>query len=201
LTYPHVVSTLALFVALGGTAWALGANSVGSKQIKSDAVKTDEIAGNAVTSPEVKGHSLLKGDFKPGQLVAGAFTESLPSDRTIRGTYAIASTSAGAGQESETNESFAFALAGAPMPHLIAIGGQPTTDCPGSPASPAATPGHLCIYEADRAGLITSITPFDPGQAKASGAGQASRFGFGLRVVADGAGSQRSSGTWAVTAP
>lgn len=50
-------------------------------------------------------------------------------------------------------------------------------------------------------GLVTSVSPFDPGQAKAGGAGKANRFGFGLRVVADGAGALRTSGTWAVTAP
>jgi hypothetical protein len=40
LTYANVVATVALFVALGGgLAWALGANTVGSRQIKPDAVK------------------------------------------------------------------------------------------------------------------------------------------------------------------
>ncbi len=72
LTYPHVVSTLALFVALGGSAWALSKNSVGSKQIKSNAVKVAELADNSVTSAEVANGSLLGADFASGQLPAGA---------------------------------------------------------------------------------------------------------------------------------
>lgn len=55
---------VALLVALGGTSYAvvaLPANSVGKKQLKS----------NAVTSAKVKNASLLKKDFKSGQLPAG----------------------------------------------------------------------------------------------------------------------------------
>ncbi|MEA2469615.1 MAG: hypothetical protein QOE38_614 [Thermoleophilaceae bacterium] len=64
LTYANVIATLALFLALGGGAYAafkLPANSVGSKQIKA----------NAVNSSKVKNGSLLAGDFKGGQLPAG----------------------------------------------------------------------------------------------------------------------------------
>lgn len=59
------VSLCALFVALGGTSYAvsrLPKNSVGTKQIKS----------NAITSSKVKDGSLLSKDFKAGQLPAGA---------------------------------------------------------------------------------------------------------------------------------
>src|SRR3954451_16676596 len=60
-----VVSVIALSVALGGTSYAaivLPANSVGTKQIKK----------NAVTSAKVKNGSLLSADFAAGQLPAGA---------------------------------------------------------------------------------------------------------------------------------
>lgn len=59
-----VVALLALFVALGGGAYAalkLPKNSVGSKQIKA----------NAVNSAKVKNGSLLAQDFHAGQLPAG----------------------------------------------------------------------------------------------------------------------------------
>ena len=58
------VAFLALLVALGGTSYAvaqLPANSVGSKQLKK----------NAVTAAKVKDRSLLAKDFKSGQLPAG----------------------------------------------------------------------------------------------------------------------------------
>jgi hypothetical protein len=61
-----VVATIALLVALGGSGYAavaltLPANSVGTAQLKS----------NAVISSKVKDHSLLKADFASGQIPAG----------------------------------------------------------------------------------------------------------------------------------
>jgi hypothetical protein len=60
-----VIACLALFVALGSGAYAaikLPKNSVGTTQLKN----------NAVTAAKVKDHSLLKKDFKNGQLPVGA---------------------------------------------------------------------------------------------------------------------------------
>lgn len=65
LSFANVTASLALFIALGGTSYAvtqLPKNSVGNKQLKA----------NAVTSSKVKNGSLLAGDFKAGQLPAGA---------------------------------------------------------------------------------------------------------------------------------
>jgi hypothetical protein len=64
LTYANVVASIALFVALGGGAYAaitLPAGSVGTKQIRK----------NAVGSAQVKNRSLLAADFKFGQIPAG----------------------------------------------------------------------------------------------------------------------------------
>src|SRR5947208_4683914 len=64
ITYSNVIASLALFIALGGGAYAaikIPKNSVGSAQIKA----------NAVNSSKVKNRSLLAGDFKAGQLPAG----------------------------------------------------------------------------------------------------------------------------------
>jgi hypothetical protein len=75
LTYANIVASLALFVALGGGAYAaitLPKNSVGSKQIKDGSVRSADLANNAVTSAKVKNGSLLSADFKAGQLPAGA---------------------------------------------------------------------------------------------------------------------------------
>lgn len=60
-----IISCIALFVALGGTSYAvskLPKNSVGSAQIKK----------NAVSSAKVKNGSLTAADFKKGQLMSGA---------------------------------------------------------------------------------------------------------------------------------
>ena len=59
-----VVACAALFVSLGGVGYAaivLPANSVGTKQLKR----------NAVNSAKVKKHSLLRSDFKRGQVPRG----------------------------------------------------------------------------------------------------------------------------------
>ena len=71
LTFANVVSVVTLFVALGGSAWAISANSVGSKQIKRGAVKKADLAANAIDSKKVADGSLLAGDFAAGQLPAG----------------------------------------------------------------------------------------------------------------------------------
>jgi hypothetical protein len=74
LSYANVTATLALFLTLGGVAWAastLPSNSVGSAQIIKGAVKGSDIAKNAVTSPKVKNGSLKAADFASGQLPAG----------------------------------------------------------------------------------------------------------------------------------
>jgi hypothetical protein len=64
LSYANVVATLALFVALGGGAYAaatLPRNSVGRVQIKRDAVNSVRVADGSLTAK----------DFKAGQLPAG----------------------------------------------------------------------------------------------------------------------------------
>ncbi len=75
LTYANVVSSIALFFALGiGGAWAateLSKNSVKSKHIAKGQVKRSDIAKNAVNSSKVAEGSLLGSDFAAGQLPAG----------------------------------------------------------------------------------------------------------------------------------
>jgi hypothetical protein len=69
-----VVAFAALLVAMGGTGYAavvLPANSVGSKQVKNQAVNGRKIATNAVSSGKVKDGSLLGVDFKSGQIPPG----------------------------------------------------------------------------------------------------------------------------------
>jgi hypothetical protein len=59
-----VVACVALLLALGGVSWAATAlprNSVGTAQLRN----------NAVTSSKVRNHSLLRADFKSGQVPRG----------------------------------------------------------------------------------------------------------------------------------
>jgi hypothetical protein len=65
LTYANVISSIALFCALAGGAYA-------ATQLPKNSVDTKQLKKNAVTSPKVKDGTLLGKDFKAGQLPAGA---------------------------------------------------------------------------------------------------------------------------------
>lgn len=69
----HHVALLALFIALGGTAYAaaLAGNSVKSRHIAPGQVKRSDIARNAINSSRVSNGSLGAADFAPGQLPSG----------------------------------------------------------------------------------------------------------------------------------
>jgi hypothetical protein len=70
------VACLALLVALTGTSYAtvlnVPKNSVGTPQLKRNAVKPAKLAPNAVRTAHILNGSLLAADFKAGQLPTGA---------------------------------------------------------------------------------------------------------------------------------
>lgn len=75
LTYANVIASLALFVALGGTGYALSQlpkNSVKAKQIARNAVRASEVKTGAIRTAEVRDGTLLGADFAAGELVRGA---------------------------------------------------------------------------------------------------------------------------------
>lgn len=59
LSYANVMSTIAVFIALGGTSYAVARNSVGNLQLRK----------NAVTSAKVKDRSLRSSDLAPSARV------------------------------------------------------------------------------------------------------------------------------------
>jgi hypothetical protein len=102
--YSPVVATLALFVALGGSAAAVTAlprDSVGAPQIRKDAVRSPEIAKDAVRAPEI-----AKDAVRSPEIAAGAVRSSELRDGGIQ----LADISAHA----------QHALAGAPGPAGVA---------------------------------------------------------------------------------
>lgn len=61
LTYGNVTATAALFLALGGTSYAvaqLPRNSVGSAQLRKSAVRSDDLRRGAVTSRAIRDRSV-----------------------------------------------------------------------------------------------------------------------------------------------
>ena len=221
--YANVTATLALLTAMGGTGYAavsIAENSVGTPQLKAD----------AVTSAKVKNGTLQKADFKAGQLPAGAKgakgatgatgptgptgasgpagpagTEAttLASGQTLRGYVEPWGEAAEANEWASASVSFPVPLAAAPIAHFINFGDANPAGCTGTPASPAADPGHLCVWEvappanSTARGIVTS----------SGGTNTATRFGFSGWVRST-AGNINPPGAaysyqavWAVTAP
>jgi hypothetical protein len=68
------MATVAVFIALGGTGYAvsgLAKNSVKAKQIAPNAVRASEVKADAIGTSEVADGSLQSGDFGADQLPAG----------------------------------------------------------------------------------------------------------------------------------
>jgi hypothetical protein len=68
LSYANVMSTVAVFIALGGTSYAVARNSIGNAQLKS----------NAVTSSKVKNFSLRAQDLAPTARIGVRGPRGLP---------------------------------------------------------------------------------------------------------------------------
>jgi hypothetical protein len=69
MSFANVTSTLALFLALGGTSYAaatLPSNSVGKAQIKTNAVGKSEAAANSVGTSELRNSGVAAADIKSG---------------------------------------------------------------------------------------------------------------------------------------
>jgi hypothetical protein len=69
LTYANVVSTLCLFIVLGGGAYA--AATITGKDVKDGSLTGADIKDNSLGSVDIKNGDLLAKDFKPGQLPTG----------------------------------------------------------------------------------------------------------------------------------
>jgi hypothetical protein len=73
LTYANVIASLALFVALGGSAVAAGLakNSVGPNQLKKGAVTAKAIRKQAVTSGKIAPKAIVAGKLGPNAVLPG----------------------------------------------------------------------------------------------------------------------------------
>jgi hypothetical protein len=73
LTYANVIASLALFVALGGSAVAAGLakNSVGPNQLKKGAVQASKLAKQAVVSGKIAPKAVTAGKLGPNAVLPG----------------------------------------------------------------------------------------------------------------------------------
>lgn len=215
-----LVALVAMFVALGGSSYAalaLPKNSVGKEQLKKNSVTSVKVKrGSLLTSDfkasqrkKLRGPQGVQGvagtqgvqgapgtQGVPGETgPAGPFPDgAIPSGKTIRGAFFIRGESADL--VIATALSFGFRLASAPVQHFVGQGATPPPECPGTPATPEAQAGHLCIYETLGSNR-GSLNIFDPG-ANTAGSG---REGVVIEVNETSPGAVTTYGTWAVTSP
>ena len=84
LTFSNVVSCLALFVALGGSAYAVAVNSVGTKQLKDRAVTKDKLAPASVTSAKI-----AAGAVTTNKLANNAVTTAKLANNSVNGAKVL----------------------------------------------------------------------------------------------------------------
>jgi hypothetical protein len=138
LTYANVVSSLCLFILLGGGAFAatrLPKNSVTSTQIKNGAIKGRDIAKGAITAVNVKPGSLLGSDFNPSTLrgLQGATGPQGPAGKNGATSVVI--------RLAQTTGSNSAAVACAPGEHATGGGGSGSGSTDGLIASFPLTGG------------------------------------------------------------
>ncbi len=93
LTYANVMSSIAVFVVLGGAAVAatqLPKKSVGTQQLKNNAVTTAKIKKNAVTKAKIKDGAVTEsklagGAVTEGKLANNAVTNAKIADNAVTG--------------------------------------------------------------------------------------------------------------------
>ena len=61
LTYANVMATIAVFVALGGTSYAVATGSIGSREIRDDSVRSKDIRDRTIRVGDVRNPSALLG--------------------------------------------------------------------------------------------------------------------------------------------
>jgi hypothetical protein len=223
LTFANVIACTALFVALGGTGYAaisLPKGSVGARQLKQ----------GSIGSSKIKDRSLRAVDLAPGLLAAGAsslagapgptgptgptgpagangtngtngaagpFPDVFPTGKTMRGVWGMFSPSI---SSVESSISFVWPLAGAPDVIRVPVGGPAPAGCSGTAASPAASPGRLCVFVGHILG-DTNFAQLGYENPLTGTPGSAATVGVVLWSNGLGGGYWEMTGTWAVTAP
>ena len=121
---------------------------------------------------------------------------TLPAGKTIRGVYWAIDDDEVSGQSIAAGViSFPVPLKTAPIPHYIPEGSPVPAGCSGTPQNPAASPGHLCVFQESgyNVGSVVMSSPDDFANS--------SRHGAIVLAFSAGTGRFSTAGRWAVTAP
>jgi hypothetical protein len=82
LTYANVMSSLAVFLILGG-ATAFAAKKIGSNQLKANSVTTGKIKRNAVTAKKIKKNAVTTAKIKNGAVTGGKIANNTVTGANI----------------------------------------------------------------------------------------------------------------------
>jgi hypothetical protein len=80
LTYGNVMATVAIFIALGGTSYAVATGSIDSREIKNNTVRTKDLRNN-----DVRGRDIRKGTVRGTDVRNGDLQGKDVRDNTITG--------------------------------------------------------------------------------------------------------------------
>ena len=87
LTYANVVASLALFIALGGSAYAVGAGTIGSREIRNNSIRSPDVRKDALTGRDINERTLrstprvyIRSKVTPITLSPGGAEDSVSCD-------------------------------------------------------------------------------------------------------------------------
>jgi hypothetical protein len=75
-TYANVMATIAVFIALGGSSYAVAAGSIGSRQLKNNAVRSSDLKNNDIRGRDLRNGTLAGIDVKNDALTGVDVRES-----------------------------------------------------------------------------------------------------------------------------
>ena len=93
LTYANLVSSIALFVVLGGVAWAHG--KIGTADLKNGAVTTPKIKGQAVKPAKLAPGSVLTAKVADDAVIASKLGPTMVRTNSVANNVATKSVSVG----------------------------------------------------------------------------------------------------------
>lgn len=173
-----IIAALALFLTLGGGAYAAATGLISGSQIRNHSIPVTKLTGSAVKSL----HS------------------TLPRGTTLRGVFLAEGESTGAGTSTiGDNISFGWTLKSKPIGHFIKKGDAVPAGCTGTALHPGAKPGHLCVFEVENGNVDDAQS--EVWSPPADDAHAAEAYGAAVYTKSAAAGDYEFGGSWAVTAP
>lgn len=158
-----LVALLALTLGLAGTGYAafkLGKNSVGTKQLKRNAVVSKKVKNGSLKAADFKRASLPEGPTGPaGQAgprgpAGRSALEELGNGETVVGPVGYDDHATAGGQD--FGGLVSYPIRGHNGPIAIYVDGQsPGETCTGTLAQPTAPTDTLCLYEESKTGSAT----------------------------------------------